>query len=152
MRGFVERGGLWVAVQVVFFAAIAWGLGITTTLPAWLRVLGVLLVAGGALTFLLGVGMLGGSLTPYPEPVPHGRFVDRGVYRYVRHPIYGGIGVAAVGAGLARPSLVVVALGALLVVFFWFKASGEERRLRAAYPEYAVYCEHVRARLIPFVL
>ncbi len=152
MRGFLNRGGLWVGGQIVFFVAIVLGLGVTSSLPDWLRVVGLILVVAGALTVGAGIAALRGSLTPYPEPLPHGRFVDRGVYRHVRHPIYGGIGLAAIGLGLARPSLLVAALGAMLLGFFWLKAAGEERRLHAAYPEYAAYCEDVRARLIPFVL
>lgn len=151
MSEFARRGGWWVAAQLVLFAAFVLALRVNGDPPAWLGIvgwlvtlLGVALIAGGLLT-------LGPNLTPYPEPVPTGRLVERGVYRIVRHPIYGGLCIGAVGLAVGRASIPALAVSAVMLVFFRRKARGEERRLAAAYAEYAGYQRRVRAVLIPWL-
>ena len=88
-----------------------------------------------------GLGLVGlrENLTAVPRPVEDGRLIDTGVYGLVRHPIYTGIILAAVGWGLvtASPPALLVAFG--LGVFFDLKSRREEAWLLAAYPAYADY-------------
>src|SRR5690606_25181410 len=58
---------------------------------------GVLLVLAGRARAGAGLGALGSALTPYPRPRDGAGLVKRGVYRYVRHPVYSGIVLAAFG-------------------------------------------------------
>ena len=57
-------------------------------------------IFAGAVLVVLGIGELqrGQAMTPLPRPRDDGRLVESGVYRLVRHPIYGGLIVGAVGA------------------------------------------------------
>ena len=148
------RGEGWVAIQVVLFVLLAvagsagpaWG-------DPWLavgRVLGALLITSGIVFAGLGLVGLRESLTAVPRPVEGGRLVDTGVYGLVRHPIYTGIILAALGWGLwtASPPALVVALG--LGVFFDLKSRREEAWLLGAYPAYADYRQRVR-KLVPLV-
>jgi len=70
------------------------------------------------------------------------RVVDTGPYRLVRHPIYTGLILAALGTALEKATLLAFA-GVVLITFgFWLKARFEERFLRAelgreAYDAYA---------------
>ncbi len=148
------RGEGWVAIQVVLFVLLAvagsagpaWG-------DPWLmvgRAAGALLIASGIAFAGLGLGGLRENLTAVPRPVEDGRLIDTGVYGLVRHPIYTGIILAAVGWGLvtASPPALLVAFG--LGFFFDLKSRREEAWLGAAYPAYADYRNRVR-KLIPLV-
>ena len=51
----------------------------------------------------------GENLTPFPEPLPGARLVESGAYRLVRHPIYGGLILGALGWGLLTASPLALA-------------------------------------------
>jgi 2-amino-4-hydroxy-6-hydroxymethyldihydropteridine diphosphokinase len=113
----------------------------------------------GAALAVFGVGLaldasrrLGPSLTMSPLPRSQTRLVTVGSYGLVRHPIYGGIVLMAMGAGLLLGSLSALAVSLMLLAYLWVKADYEERRLRMHFAGYRAYREMVRSRLIPLVL
>jgi protein-S-isoprenylcysteine O-methyltransferase Ste14 len=129
-----ERGGGWVAAQLVLIALIVatWFFGPKVTyFGLVLTVLGAALVAWSARE-------LGTSLTPFPKPLPRGKLIETGPYRVLRHPIYVGGTLFFAGLSLAF-SAWGLALTALLALFWVAKARLEERHLLARFPEYAEY-------------
>ena len=159
MRRFAERGGWWVVAQVVVFGAVLVagryrpvallvGGGAATAR----RILGWALISAGGLLASAAMLHLGESLTPYPVPLPGARFASGGMYRLVRHPIYGGVTMLAIGYGLVRGDLLAVLAAVSLVPFFFAKSTFEERHLLERYPEYADYRRRVRHRLLPGLL
>jgi protein-S-isoprenylcysteine O-methyltransferase Ste14 len=151
VQSFLERGGAWVAAQVVIFLAWFAALAVTSDAAGWVRAIGWGLLIGGGALAVTGLVGLGRNLTPYPEPVADGRLVEHGIYRAVRHPIYGGIAVGAVGGGLALDSVVAALVGVGLLGFFAVKARREERRLESTYPAYVEYRQRVRGMLLPWL-
>jgi 2-amino-4-hydroxy-6-hydroxymethyldihydropteridine diphosphokinase len=150
---FTARGGWWVVAQGVVLAASLLALADDPGSPAaWMAWLGVAVAGAGALQAILGLRHLGTNLTAYPQPLETARLVARGVYRLVRHPIYGGIVLMMVGAGLFRASAAALVIGVVGGMFFWFKARFEERMLRCHYPGYTDYATQVTRRLIPWVV
>jgi protein-S-isoprenylcysteine O-methyltransferase Ste14 len=133
-------------VALAGLAGPAWG----DPLLALGRAIGATLIAGGALVAALGLLGLRESLTAVPRPVNDGRLVETGVYGLVRHPIYSGLVIAAIGWGLvtASPPALLAAVG--LGIFFDVKARREEAWLIGSYPGYADYRRRVR-KLVPFV-
>ena len=73
-----------------------------------------------------GVWDLRASLTPFPRPVAGAPLVETGAYRLIRHPIYSGLVLAAVGWGLVTASPVAIASAGLL--FLLFAAKSPTRR------------------------
>lgn len=108
-----------------------------------------LMLAGAA---LLGRGLvdLGSNLTPLPHPRDGGQLVDSGIYALVRHPLYSGLILTAVGWSLVSVSLVTLALTAVLAVFFDLKSRREEAWLGQHFSGYAAYAARTR-RFIPWV-
>ena len=78
--------------------------------------------------------------------------VQHGPYRFVRHPIYTGLIVMALGTAVNYGRAIGFALLAALCGGLWWKARQEERIMSAHFPDaYAAYKLRVRA-IIPFVL
>lgn len=148
------RGEGWVALQGVILLAIALA---GTRGPAWdgaARIAttvfgGALLLAGGLLA-VRAVIDLRESLTAFPHPRDGARLVDRGAYRLVRHPIYGGLVLGSLGWGLVVASPAALVGAVLLLVFFDLKSRREEAWLLDRYPAYAAYRARTR-RMVPFL-
>ena len=145
------RGTGWVVAQFVLIAAI---LVAGLFPPHWpdgaepvLRPLSALLAFAGAGLAVAASRSLGRALTPYPEP-RGGELVERGPYRFVRHPIYAGGLLFCVGFSLFA-SVPALALTGVLAVVWWLKSSAEERRLEQQYPGYADYRRRVPHRFVP---
>ena len=149
-----RRGEGWFLLQLVFFGAIAVS-GFTG--PAWrgwplatgIALGGVLICCGGILS-LRGVLDLRENLTPFPKPLPGGRLVESGAYRLVRHPIYGGLILGALGWGLVRAAPLALLGAVALAVFFDLKSRREEIWLSERYREYPAYRNRTR-RLLPWI-
>ena len=151
-----SRGGGWVVAQALLLAAAVVG-GLVgpgwEVLTPWLGVpVGALLLALGTLLALAGVRDLGPSLSPFPRPRGRGELVERGVYARVRHPIYGGLILAAFGWAFLTVSLVSLVLAAVLVAFFVLKSRREEELLLERYEGYEEYRRRTPRRLLPWLL
>ncbi len=153
VREFSQRGGWWVVAQFVLFGLLAvawlswsddWGVAATGA--------GILLTGLGAVQGLWGVAALGGNLTPYPSPKTHAELIERGPYRVVRHPIYGGLVMGAAGLSLVDGNAGGLTFTLGLLILFLGKSEFEEERLLARFPAYAAYRRRVSSRLIPWVV
>ena len=138
-----DRGGGWVLAQTILMVIVV---VLVFLPPFWPRVLsfvGIPLAVVGAAGFVWSARSLGASLTPYPRPRESGELVEKGPYRFVRHPIYAAGLLFFLGVGLS--SSVPATLGALaLGALWWRKAAVEETFLAARFPEYEDYRRRVR--------
>ena len=148
------RGEGWTLTQVLLMLAIAIAGVAGPAWPgeaSWVRSgLGLLIAIGGQFLFIPGLAGLGHSLTPFPQPLEHGRLHVDGVYRRVRHPIYGGLILLALGWSVITSPL-ALALTVVLVVLFEVKSRLEESMLAERFPDYAAYRTRVRWRFVPGV-
>ena len=142
-----------VGLQATLFVAligVPWLGAPTLALAPWWSALGGVLVLLGAALAVLGGVRLGRRLTPFPRPRPGHGLVTDGVYRYARHPIYGGVLLIAVGWTFVRPSLATASVTLLLWLLLEAKSRYEERVLRNAHPAYDDY-RRGRRRFVPFL-
>jgi protein-S-isoprenylcysteine O-methyltransferase Ste14 len=151
-RGLARRGetlarsrGLAHYVAYFFFVpyvVIASRPGPELDVPEPLRWAGLVLVVLGIAFALWAIATLGRHYDVELEIHRDHELVRTGPYRFVRHPLYTGLGLHFAGACLATGNLVLFA-GTLLVTYpaLYLRAKTEERLLRerfgAAYDEYA---------------
>lgn len=142
----------WVIGQFIIVAAILGSTFITRLeLPFFVPLVGGALLVVGGMIAGLGLLSLGSNLTPLPKPKGNNHFlVTSGVYSIVRHPIYSGVALAALGWTLWWGTLLGIALAIVLFIWFDLKSRREEKWLVEKYPEYALYQTRVK-KLIPFV-
>lgn len=119
--------------------------------PVYLAGVG-LLAAGGALRRHC-FRMLGASFTFDVRVAPDQEVVQRGAYRYVRHPSYSAGVLAFIGIGLALGNWLSLAVVTLLPgMAYVYRIAVEERALVAALgSEYRSYMTRT-TRLLPFVI
>jgi protein-S-isoprenylcysteine O-methyltransferase Ste14 len=149
------RGEGWVLLQgvlLVLVVAAGWSLGPDWSGPLRLAgaVVGTGLITGGIVLAFRGAVDLGGALTPLPRPRDGAELVETGAYAIVRHPIYGGLILAAFGWAMVQASVVTVALAVVLAAFLRVKSAREEAWLQQRFPAYAAYRARTR-RLIPWL-
>ena len=148
------RGEGWTFTQVVFmFAIIVAGVAGPTWRDdaAWFRdVVGILIAIGGAILLVGGTVGIRHSLTLFPRPLEGARLHVGGAYGLVRHPIYGGLILIALGWSLVSSPLALVPTVALVFVLE-LKSRLEESMLTQRFPEYDAYRHRVRWRFVPRV-
>lgn len=113
-------------------------------------VLGAILMAGGAGLLVAGLLRMGRSLTPLPYPRDGTEFVQSGPYALVRHPMYGGGLILALGWALWVQSWLTLTYALVLFAFLDLKSRREEKWLTERFPEYPAYRRRVR-KLIPYL-
>lgn len=121
-----------------------------SSVPAWLSLLGDVLVATG-----LGIAMLvivQNSYAGATVTVEAGQsLVSGGLYKFVRHPMYVGNVIMMIGIPLALGSywgLLFIIPGTVVLALRIFD---EEKLLMHELPGYREYAARVRYRLVPYI-
>ena len=149
------RGEGWLLLQLLLLLAIA---GTAMAFPMLVdgsteqiaRVVGLVGLVGGFVVFGLGIVTLGSSLSPLPKPLASAELVERGIYRWIRHPIYTGLVLAALGGSIYAVAPLALLFTLALAVVLDLKARREEIWLREHYAGYAAYSERTK-KFIPLV-
>ena len=103
---------------------------------------------GGLILIIKGLIDLGKNLTPLPYPIENGELDQTGIYGIVRHPLYSGLILVALGWTLFQMSISHLIASGILIIFFDIKANREETWLTKKYPDYSEYRQRVQ-KLIP---
>jgi protein-S-isoprenylcysteine O-methyltransferase Ste14 len=132
--------------------------GVLRGVSGSLAVHSLILAAIGVLLFACGIALAiwarlhigrnwGMPMTQRAEP----ELVTSGPYRFVRHPIYSGLLTAMLGTAFVNNLLGLIVV-AVLVAYFYYCGTVEERNLAATFPKgYPEYRSRTKM-LIPFLL
>ncbi len=152
-----RKGEGYVVIQFILFALIFFAPDRISFGENWASpwsqiglVVGLILIGIGGLLALAGVFNLGANLTAVPHPKENSQLVQTGVYGLVRHPIYSGIILGALGWGFLNNSVLALGLSLILFIFFDIKSRQEERWLSEKFSEYSDYQKRVN-KLLPFI-
>lgn len=159
LRSQAKRGGGWLVKAIkttvlVFlaFQTLFLDLWPISDQPSQLQIIGTAIYFTGLLTAVIGRLQLGKNwvdLEDY-QVLSYQSVVTKGIYRYVRHPIYTGDLLLLIGLELALNSWLVLAISIPLVIILR-QASAEETILSKAFPDYPAYCKQTK-KFIPFVV
>jgi protein-S-isoprenylcysteine O-methyltransferase Ste14 len=151
------RGEWLVVIQVVLIGLVFLGPRTVSGWPAWpfpflqaCMILGSMFMVGGGVLFFAGLVRLGPGLTPLPYPKDGAELVQTGPFALVRHPIYSGGLMLALGWALLIQGWLTLGYVVVLFAFLDVKSRREERWLAERFPTYASYQQRVR-KLIPFI-
>lgn len=151
----VDRGAWYVIVQGLLIVLIIFGPQGASLIPNGMDyllttsyLLGILIVFAGLGIAGVAALNLGKNLTPLPHPKDDGLLVQKGLYQFVRHPIYCGVILISLGWLLIYPNQLVLLYMFALWIFFDLKTRKEELWLADKFPEYAQYKKRVK-KLIP---
>ncbi len=114
---------------------------------------GLAVTAAGALAAIVARVYLGTNWSGRPSIKEGHELIRRGPYALVRHPIYSGLFLAAIGTAIAFGQTRSLLALPLVLAGFWVKIRAEERLLSQAMGEqYEAYRQTVRSAIIPFIL
>ncbi|MEB0260721.1 isoprenylcysteine carboxylmethyltransferase family protein [Mucilaginibacter sp. 10I4] len=120
-------------------------------LPGSVKYMGLTLAILGTAEVFAAIYQLRKHLTPYPTPTRGAALIVQGIYKYVRHPIYGGIITFTGGYSLFSQSVGRLMLVIVLVILFYFKSVYEEHLLRKQFQDYEAY-KRKTFRFFPFIV
>ncbi len=147
------RGEWYVLAQAALMILVLFAPGFDGASPSMRagRILvAAILFAVGFVFAILGSISLGRSLSTFPRPRDESSLVETGVFSLVRHPIYTGLSLLALGWSVLWMSVAALVATVILFVFFDAKSRREERWLQEKFDGYGRYKARVR-KLIPFI-
>lgn len=126
-----------ILIFVMFFMWASWGFmafsdPVKNPFAAWLKYLGLATFAFGLLIFILSVTAKGGV-------TDKGFLVTKGIYSKIRHPMYFGQILMAVGIPIFAQGFMTLCLSIVWLAQILFWRVLEERELLAKHPEYKNY-------------
>lgn len=120
--------------------------------PQTIRIIGTVIYSIGLLTAIAARFQLGDNWANIEtgQVLQNQQVVARGIYRFIRHPIYTGDLLLLLGLELALNSWLVLGVSILAPVVM-LKAIKEEKMLVQELSGYDAYCARTK-RFIPFVI
>ena len=117
----------------------------------WHAVVGGVLTAAGFGLGIMSFRSLGRNFRVYAAPRRSGALVTTGVYKWIRHPMYGGIIVGLAGYLLIFGAVFLVPAWIALTALYLVKAIREERILADKFPQYDGYRSQTW-RFVPYIM
>ena len=145
------KGNLLVLGQFILIGLLIFypSSGINTgAFTVFLTTVSIISLLAGFVILGLSALALGKSLTAHPIPGKDAVLVTDGLYRFVKHPIYSGVILIAIGLTITGGFLPHVFFFAALTLLLNYKASFEEALLAKTYAGYADYSKKT-GRFVP---
>lgn len=100
---------------------------------------GIVILFTGLFLIMTAIIQLNKNISAFPTPVKNAQLITNGVFKFIRHPIYAGIILSAVGYGLFFSDIFKLMMSFVLLVFFDMKSNYEEQKLSEKFPDYTFY-------------
>ena len=139
----------YVVIQFVLFAVYILDINfLQFILPEFLNMFSIIIAIIGGFIILIAMLQLNKNLSPFPSPKSNSQLIKKGLYKYIRHPIYTGILLLSFGFGIYLHSTFKIIVALSLLILFYFKTSYEEQRLLQKFADYFEY-KKMAGRFLP---
>lgn len=101
----------------------------------FIRIIGSVLFVGGIVVFLTC------AIQVYANKFVRKGAVSKGLYSFIRHPQYLGLGITGIGLSILWPRFLVAVLWLVMIIIYYFLSKDEERRMLKEHP--ATYREYM---------
>lgn len=143
---------IFVSIQLLLFVLYWWHPEpVSSVLTFIWKYIGVVLGLMGLILITFAFIQLNRNLTMLPTPVKNATLITTGVFKYIRHPIYSGIFLVALGYAMIILSFDHIMIALLILLLFEIKSNYEEKKLTAYFPDYIQY-KSVTGKFFPFHL
>ena len=105
---------------------------------------GFLIIIIAFIILLVSIKDLGRNLSPFPRPKNNSNLVTKGIYRFIRHPMYYSVIFISLGVFLIKLSIYHLFLSISLSLVIKFKIALEEQYLKNKFKNYFLYKNEVK--------
>ena len=105
---------------------------------------GFLIIIIAFIILLVAIKDLGRNLSPFPRPINNSNLVTKGIYRFMRHPMYYSLIFISFGIFIIKLSIYYLFLSIILVLIIKFKIALEEQYLNNKFKNYVIYKNEVK--------
>ena len=105
---------------------------------------GILIIIIACIILLVAINDLGRNLSPFPKPKTDSNLVTKGIYRYMRHPMYYSLIFISFGVFITKLSIYFLFLSTSLFLVIKLKIYLEEKYLNNKYQNYSLYKNKVK--------
>ena len=106
--------------------------------------LGFLIIIIAFIILLVAIKDLGRNLSPFPRPIKNSNLVNKGIYRFTRHPMYYSLIFISFGVFITKLSIYYLFLSISLGLIIKFKIALEEQYLNNKFKNYLIYKNEVK--------
>jgi len=122
-------------------------------LPGWVFSLGIVLIILGIILRQWSMAILGKFFSAVVGIQKDQQVIEKGPYKYVRHPSYSGALIIFIGLGLALQSwAAVITLTLLFIIAYGYRIYVEEKALISELGEPYIEYKKRTKRLIPYMV
>ena len=108
------------------------------------HLLGSLIIIIAFIIILVSIKDLGRNLSPFPRPIKSSNLVTKGIYRFMRHPMYYSLIFISIGVFIIKLSIYYLFLTISLALIIKFKIALEEKYLMNKFKNYLFYKNEVK--------
>jgi len=105
---------------------------------------GFLIIIIAFIILLVAIKDLGRNLSPFPRPINNSNLVTKGIYRFMRHPMYYSLIFISIGIFIIKLSIYYLFLSTSLLLIIKFKIALEEQYLKNKFKNYLFYKNEVK--------
>ena len=106
--------------------------------------LGILIIINAFIIMLVSIKDLGRNLSPFPRPISNSNLVTKGIYRFMRHPMYYSLIFISFGVFITKLSIYYLFLSISLALIIQLKIALEEQYLKNKFKNYLFYKNEVK--------
>ncbi len=135
-----SKGLLFVAIQLILIVAyFLFPKTISIGIPRPIALAATTIAILGLVLTSIATMQLNTRLSPFPKPKTNAVLIQTGAYKYIRHPIYSGLFLFAIGWAIQDGNVSRFVIAIALLALFCLKAKYEERFLENVFSEYLAY-------------